>query len=157
MSGPPDKFAVSVDDRTLRDGDLVSHIDHGPMIVDSVLVGPNSKTVQLQSELDNVGLKLPETELQELWGKELHTDPAEIQQQRVSLDGISVEDLDIDVDVKVAGGAEFSSIDRVAIHARDQIVRALQAERDNTRPEYCEGSGVSVDWDAVLETEDDGR
>jgi len=145
-----EKFAVSVGDRTLRSGDGLAHIDHGPMYVDSVRVGPHSKTIQLQSELDNVGLELSETELQELWGEALHTDPMEIQQPTVSFGGISAEGLDIDVELKVTGETEFSSVERVAIHGRDQIVRALQAERDDSRPEYCEGTGVEVDWDDVL-------
>ena len=152
-----EKFSIEVtEDHRLESGSTVAHKEHGPMIVDQVRVGPHHKTALLESELGPEALKLSGEELRQMWGETIHIDPMEIQEPTVSFGGISVEGQEIEVELCVSGNTDFESIERVAIHARDQVVRAMEAERDHSRPEYCEGTGVTVDWDALIESVQDG-
>jgi hypothetical protein len=54
-----------------------------------------------------------------------------------------------------ADGDDDAVVDHVAIAARDAGVRALQAFRDGTHPDDCDGIPMSIDWDRVLAEYDD--
>jgi hypothetical protein len=158
MSETESKFEIEVDDETtLQRDSMVEHAEHGPMRVDSIRVGAYNKTAELKSELGPIGLELTEEDLQEEWGETIHSDPAELYEKgtrRVENNGISVDDSDIEVSVKAAG-VPGGHVEAVQMHAVDQIIRALQAVRDGKPPEECEGAEFRIDWETVLESEED--
>lgn len=150
-------FSIEVsDEHRLRSDSTVYHREHGPMVVESVRVGPYHKEALLQSGRGPEALTLSDDDLREAWGETIHIDPMEVQQATVEFPCLRIDGLDIEVELSVSGDADFESVERIATHGRDQIVRAMQAELRESRPEYCEGTGVAVDWDAVLESTEDG-
>jgi hypothetical protein len=158
MSETETKFEIEVDDETtLRRDDTVEHAEHGPMHVDSIRVGPYHKTAELKSEIGPIGLELTDEDLQEQWGETLHSDPAELYDKgtrRVENNGISVENSNIEVSVK-AEGTPGDDVEAVQMHAIDQIVRGLQAMRDEKPPSECEGAEFAIDWETVFEDEEE--
>lgn len=71
--------------------------------------------------------------------------------------GISLPDddaHDVTGDITVEGTDEGKA-DKVLIHAKDEIVRAMQALEEGKHPEECDGTGVSINWDGVLEDLDE--
>lgn len=151
------KFEIEIDDETtLRRGDMVDHVEHGPMQVDGILVGAHHKTAELKSELGPIGLDLTDDDLREQWGETLHTNPEELREPghaRFENQGISVDGADIEVTVTTSGQPQDDA-EAAHMHAVDQVVRALQAVRDETPPADCEGAGVSLDWDTIFADEE---
>lgn len=82
-------------------------------------------------------------------------------QPRTEFEEITTEDTDISIDISVEGSNE-KVVERVAMFARDQAVRAVQAHEDRVPPEECVGTGIRIRWadifddeDGVEDTEDD--
>jgi len=144
-----DKFEIRVDDETVISRDsMVTHIEYGPMHVDRVAYSPQSKRIELKSELGPEGLTLTADELRERWGETLHTDPMALHERgsaRVVTEGLSAPDSDVEVDLRVNGPQD--EVDDVQLHAKDQIVRAMQAHVTEQPPADCKGIGVSIDWE----------
>jgi hypothetical protein len=150
-----EKFAIDLPDGDpLSKGDLVEHREHGPMHVDDIRVGPYRKNVMLVSELGPSALKLSGDDIREQWGESIHTDPEQLydDSMRVSREGVSVEDLDISVDITIDGSPEWA-MQAVDAHILDAAVSALEAVRDGNPPTESEGV-YDIDWDAVLENHD---
>lgn len=158
MSETSDKFEIETGDgETLTRNSTIEHADHGPMHVDRITIGPYGKRVQLQAELSNVGLKLSEEEVQEEWGETLAADPFELHEPGTASfesESISVEDSDIELTLKTEGPEADAEV--VHVHTVDQIVRALQALRDEQHPDECDGADIGVVWDDILDDEDGG-
>lgn len=149
-------FAIEIEGHTLQSGSTLAHEDYGPMVVDHIQVGASQKTALLTSELGPEALECSAEELRAMWGETIHVDPMAIQQPTVTFGGLSVEGLDIEAELSVSGDTDFERVERVAIHAREQLVRAMQAERDHSHPADCEGTAASVDWDAVVASGPEG-
>lgn len=150
------EFQVEVTDEvTLSRDSMVEHVDHGPMRVSSVRVGPYEKTVELKSEMGPIGLELSDDEIREQWGETIAQDPFELRDPgtaRVTTNGISAPDSDVVVSVTTEGPQDDA--EAVHTHAKDQIVRAIQAVRDEQPPEECDGAGVDIQWEKIFS--DDG-
>jgi len=148
-----DKFAVEVNEEvTLRRDSMVEHAEHGPMRVDSIRVGPHSKTVEFKSEMGPVGLDLSAEDIREQWGETIAQDPFDLHEPgtaKISNSGISVEGSEIEVDITVSGPEDDAEM--VHMHSVDQIVRALQGVRDEKPPWESEGGGYEIDWETVFE------
>lgn len=69
---------------------------------------------------------------------------------KVSHGSISAGGHDVYVDIEVEGSRE-KIVEMVAMHAKDEAVRAMQAFDTGKPPEDCDGSGVSIRWETVLE------
>lgn len=72
---------------------------------------------------------------------------------KVAYEDVTAGDADVYVDLTVEGAPE-DVVEKVAIHARNEAVKALQAFDTGKPPEECEGTGVGIAWERVLE--DDG-
>jgi len=148
------KFTIEIDEETtLRRDDMVEHVEHGPMYVDSIVVGPSTKTAELKSELGPLGLDLTAEELREQWGETVHADPFELGEPgsaRFESSGISVDGSAIKVSI-TTHGAPQKDAECVHMHAKNQIVRGLQAVAEGQPPEECEGPGFAVDWEHFFE------
>jgi len=149
-------FAIDIEGHTLQSGSTLAHEEYGPMVIDHIQVGSSQKTALLTAELGPEALECSAEELRSMWGETIHVDPMAIQQPAVTFGGLSVAGLDIEAELSVSGDTDFERVERVAVHAREQLVRAMQAARDHSRPEYCEGTAASVDWDAVLDADTEG-
>jgi hypothetical protein len=148
------KFEVRVTDDIRLDRDsMVEHVEYGPMHVDRVTYSPTTKRVELKSELGPEGLTLTADELRERWGETLHTDPAELYNgsQRVTFEGITTSDGDVSADLSVAGTSDY--VELVAMHVKDQAVRAMQAVDEERPPAECDGIGVEIDWERAFAEE----
>ena len=150
------RIAIEIEGHTLQSGSTLAHEQYGPMVIDHIQVGSSHKTALLTSELGPEALECSAEELRTMWGETIHVDPMAIQQPTVTFGGLSVEGLDIEAELSVSGDTAFKHVERVAVHAREQLVRSMQAERDHSHPEDCEGTAASVDWDAVLDTDTEG-
>jgi hypothetical protein len=151
-----EKFAIDVPDgEPLSKGDLVEHREHGPMHINEITVGPYRKRVTLISELGPNALQLSDDNIREAWGETIHTDLEELysDSMRVSREGVSVDDLDISVDITIDGSPEWA-IQAVDAHVVDAAVRAMEAVRDGHPPEDSEGA-IELEWDTVLENHHD--
>ena len=62
---------------------------------------------------------------------------------------ISVNGVEVEVDLRVSG--EEKKAESVKMHAHDEIVRALQAVRDETEPSECDGLGIRANWERRFE------
>jgi len=71
---------------------------------------------------------------------------------RVSYDDVTAGDVDVYVDITVDGAPE-AVVEKVAMHARNEAVRAMQAFAEGKPPAECKGTGVSIAWDRVLADE----
>lgn len=155
MSEVTPKFEIEIDEETTLHRDhMVEHIEHGPMRVESIAVGPYHKTAKLKSEVSPLGLELTDEQLREQWGETISDDPFELHDSgiaRFENTGISVEGCDIEVDLTVNGPEKDA--ERVTMHAVDQIVRCLQAVSEDQPPSECEGAGYSIDWEGIFEEE----
>jgi hypothetical protein len=78
----------------------------------------------------------------------------------VSYDGVGLPEsdypdaADVEVDLSVKGDDE-DVVEKVAMHARNEAVRALQAFESETPPSECDGTGVGVAWGRIFESEGD--
>jgi hypothetical protein len=52
-------------------------------------------------------------------------------------------------------GVDEDVVEKVAMHTRDEAVRALQACETGAHPSECRGAPFGVDWDAVLGESDE--
>jgi hypothetical protein len=156
----PSKFRIDVpdDNDPLERDAIVEHAEYGPLRVDSVRVGRDRKTVDFWSELgeSREGVQMTADEIREAWGETIHYDPTKVHEQNphVGFSGITAghESIEIDIEVRGETGDE-SDIECVAVHARDEAVRAIQALMNDELPEDCGGSSASVDWPAIVLSE----
>lgn len=74
---------------------------------------------------------------------------------KVSYDNLTATDYDVYADLEVEGTRE-KIVETVAMHARDEAIRAMQAFEEGKPPYECEGSGISINWDKVLEDYEGG-
>lgn len=152
-----DKFAIDIEEgETLHRDDIVEHREYGPMHVSGITVGPFEKRAELKSEMGPEALQLSEDEVREQWGETIHFDPAELHEPgtvRLEHTGISVEGVDVEVDLMVQGAPQKDA-ESIDMHAVDQIVKAMQAVRNESQPDECEGAGYEIDWEKRHEIED---
>jgi hypothetical protein len=149
------KFEIELPNGEILTRDaMLEHIDYGPMYVDQITYSPHAKRVQLQSELGPQGLELTANEVREQWGETIHDDPIELHENNpsVAFNGLRLADSDlcVEVDVSVTGDDE-DNVEAVAMYAKDQVVRAMQAVDQGKPPGETEGIGVEFDWDKILE------
>lgn len=76
------------------------------------------------------------------------------EQSGISLPGEDTHDVSVDITVRAQVNEDVA--DKVLIHAKDQIVRAMQAFEEGEHPNNCEGTMMHVSWDRVLEDAEDG-
>lgn len=73
---------------------------------------------------------------------------------RVAYDDVTLPEADtakVSIDVE---GADEDVVEKVAMHARDEAVRALQAFEEGKHPSECEGvPHVSLKWYHILDLE----
>jgi len=145
-----DRFAVELPDgESLSKGATVEHVEHGPMIVEQITVGPSSKRVRFRAELGPEGLTLTGDEVRERWGETLHDDPQEIATPRVAFEGIGLPEwASPEADLTVSG-ADMEPVELVAMHARAEIVRAMEAVAEGIHPDEVD-VGATVNWEQWL-------
>jgi len=145
-----DPFAVELPDGdSIETGHVIEHVEYGPMVVDEVRLGSKYKRVRLQAELGPEGLTLTGDEVRERWGKTLHDDPQEIATPRVGFEGIGLpERASPEADLTVSG-ADMEPVELVAMHARAEIVRAMEAVAQGIHPDEVD-VGATVDWEQWL-------
>lgn len=148
------QFQIELPDGgVLTQNGMVEHIDYGPMHVDQITYSPRAKRVRLQSEMGPQGIKLTGEELREQWGETISDDPIELHENnpRINFNGLHLpdSDLSVEVDVEVSGDDE-DNVEAVAMHAKDQIVRAMQAIDESGDPAEMEGIGIEMDWETIL-------
>lgn len=151
------KFEVKLpgDREPIAKGAMIEHKEHGPMVVDQIVVGTHHKTVQLQSELSDIGLKLTDDQLREQWGKQLAADPAELWdgEVRLAAEGITTDDAAITVDITTEGKPEQDA-EMVHLYAKDAAVRALRALDSGCIPAEVEGP-IQFDWEQFYDRDEE--
>lgn len=147
-----DPFTIEMEDGVaIERRMLVDHVEHGPMVVDTITVSPFGRRVKLEGEMGPVGLTLDEEDLHEEWGETLHSDPDELHEpgeMRVEAGGISTEESDIELDITTTG-TPARDAERVHLFAVDAAVRAIQAHEQECHPDECEGAEIGFDWEQV--------
>jgi hypothetical protein len=72
----------------------------------------------------------------------------------ISLPGEDTHDVRVELTISSADNEDIA--DKVMIHAKDEIVRAMQAFEEGEHPNNCDGTGIHVAWYRVLEDVEDG-
>jgi hypothetical protein len=153
------KFQIELPDGgVLTKDSMVEHIEHGPMYVDNITYSPHAKRVQLQSEMSPQGIKLTGEDIREQWNETISDDPFKLHENnpRTEMNGLHLPDSDLGIEVDVAiSGDDEDNVEAVAMHAKDQIVRVMQAIEAGEVPEDMAGTGIDFDWDTILEDSDE--
>lgn len=154
-----DSTEITINDNTtLGLGDAVEHVEYGMMAVESLSSGWGEVSAELESPVreDGLSITLSEEQIREAWGETIHTDPEVIHSPKVQFGGVSLPESEhgVEVDITVTGDDQ-AVVEAVAMHARDEIVRAMQAMEYGVVPEETDGSGISVNWPKKLDLETD--
>lgn len=146
-----DRFQIEVNDEvTLARDDLVAHIDHGPMHVEQISVGPSTKYARIKSDTreDGMSIELSGDQIRDQWGKTIASDPFELRDDSARYENsFTSKDDKISIDIEVSGPEDEA--EPVMAHLHDQTVRVLQAFENGEPPKECHGA-FTIDWGSIL-------